>query len=317
MKNDTPKVFVIIVTYNGAKWVDKCLGSLRASELPVETVVIDNRSPDATAELVRTGYPEVRLIESESNLGFGRANNIGMGMALREGADHVLLLNQDAWVEPDTLGNLVRAAEADPEYGIISPMHLNGAGDALDYRFSIYAAPPHCEGLYSDIALGTVARRIYPCYFVNAAAWLLPRQTLQRVGGFDPIFTHFGEDDNFVQRVKYHGFKIGICPQARIYHDRPYSEEDLRRRERLKKNMVKYSNVRDKGPELLEKDLKAHRLRMWVYRLAGRQQRSAFHRNEIGIINEIRDAATRSWRTNREPGPHYLEATPAPVKEEA
>ena len=60
---------------------------------------------------------------------------------------------------------------------------------------------------------------VYNTHYVNAAAWLLPRKTLEMIGGFDPIFFHYGEDDNYMNRVLYHGFKIGICPKVRIVHD--------------------------------------------------------------------------------------------------
>ena len=76
------KVLVIIISYNFEQWIDRCLGSLRRSEYPVDILVLDNDSKDKTIERLRTNYPEVRLIENRKNLGFGRANNLGMQIAI-------------------------------------------------------------------------------------------------------------------------------------------------------------------------------------------------------------------------------------------
>ena len=89
------KILVIIVSYNFERWIDRCLNSLRQSEQQADVVVIDNASQDRTVSLIESRYPEVRLIKSKENLGFGRANNIGMKIALKEGYDAVFLLNQE------------------------------------------------------------------------------------------------------------------------------------------------------------------------------------------------------------------------------
>ena len=213
------KVFVVIVTYNGSKWVDPCFSSLRRSTIPLQTIVIDNGSTDDTLALIESRFPEVQVVRTGKNLGFGKANNVGMELAYQQGADYVFLLNQDAWIEPDAVEKLVAAHRKYPAYGVISPMHMNGAGDALDYGFSNYIAPNKCRGLYSDIFFGTV-KDIYDASFVNAAAWSMTRECLEKVGGFSPSFFHYGEDDNYTQRLQYHRLKLGVLPAARISHDR-------------------------------------------------------------------------------------------------
>ena len=96
-------IFAIIVTHNGMRWADRCFGSLRTSTLPVSTIVIDNASTDGIADHLESHFPEVELIKSTENLGFAKANNIGILKAYNAGADFVMLLNQDAWIEPNTL----------------------------------------------------------------------------------------------------------------------------------------------------------------------------------------------------------------------
>ena len=105
------KILTIIVSYNFEKWIERCLGSLKASSHPTDIIVIDNCSNDRTVEIIKTQYTYVRLIENHANLGFGKANNIGMQLALREGYDAVFLLNQDAWIGSDTLATLAEQGD--------------------------------------------------------------------------------------------------------------------------------------------------------------------------------------------------------------
>ncbi len=118
-------VFVVVVTYNGKYWYDRCFPSLLSSEVPVQIIVIDNASADDTVKFIKDKYPEIILFESDKNLGFGKANNIGIKYALDHNADFVFLLNQDAWIEVNTLEELIRVSILNPEYGILSPIHLN------------------------------------------------------------------------------------------------------------------------------------------------------------------------------------------------
>lgn len=215
----TPNIYVVIVTYNGTKWVEPCFSSLRRSTVALKTIVIDNGSTDDTVARIASEFPEVTVVETGKNLGFGKANNVGMELAYQQGADYVFLLNQDAWIDPDAVEKIVAAHVQHPEYGILSPMHLNGAGDGLDYGFSCYVAPNKCTDLYSDIYLGRT-KTIYDVGFVNAAAWMLTRACMEKVGGFSPSFFHYGEDDNYTQRLRFHGLKLGVLPASRIYHDR-------------------------------------------------------------------------------------------------
>ncbi len=118
------KIYAIIVTYNGMHWYDRCLGSLRESEIPVDTIVIDNASSDDSVAYIKEHFPEVHLIESKENLGFAKANNIGMRKALDDGADYVFLLNQDAWVERNTLTELIKSFRDNDSVGIAAPITL-------------------------------------------------------------------------------------------------------------------------------------------------------------------------------------------------
>lgn len=234
------KTVVVIVTYNPKQWLDKCLSSLKNSTIDLKVIVVDNKSTDGSPGLIKNNFPEVNLIEEDENIGFGRANNIGIKKALDDGAQYVFLLNQDAWIEPNTIENLIVAQQKEPEYGIVSPMHLNGKGDALDYKFSLYIKPSNCKNLYSDIYLKKIKTTIYDVGFVNAAAWLISRDCIEKVGGFNPSFFHYGEDDNYIQRIKYHSFKLGVLPNCNIFHDR---ESTSQKNIYFKDEMVLYKRL--------------------------------------------------------------------------
>ena len=208
------KVLVIIVSYNFERWITRCLGSLRLSKHPVDTVVIDNASQDQTIQRIKQDYPEIRLVESKTNLGFGRANNIGMEIALSEGYTHVFLLNQDAWIEPTTIGTLVTLSQQQPSYGILSPVHLTGKGDKPDPGFGHYAQIQSLDQLPN--------KDLITIPFVNAAFWMIPTDVLKKVGGFCPLFHHYGEDKDFVNRLHYHQYELGYSPKVSGNHDREY-----------------------------------------------------------------------------------------------
>ena len=214
---NSKSVFVIVVTYSGQRWYDRCFGSLRESTIPVQTIVVDNASNDGTVEYIKENFPEIHLIESKENMGFGRANNMAMRYALDQGCDYVFLLNQDTWIEPDAIEELVRIHQLNPEFGVLSPMHIRPDGKSLYIQIED-GKTDHANKLLADCYFNQL-EDVYPFSYVNAAAWLLPRKTLETVGGFDPIFSLYGEDDDYLNRLRYHGLKLGLCPKVRIVHD--------------------------------------------------------------------------------------------------
>ncbi len=217
MKRETAaNIWVIIVTYNGSQWIDACLESLKASVCPLTVLVVDNCSTDQTVSIIEQKHPEVRLIRNPTNTGFGQANNLGMKKALDENAEYIFLMNQDARINPDAIQQLAEVAQTHSEFGIISPIHMNGKGTDLDFGFAFYT------GFESLDSLRVAARNkpLIEVPYVNAAFWLIPAKVLRITGGFDSLFFYCGEDVNLAQRIRYHGFKIGYVPASLAYHDR-------------------------------------------------------------------------------------------------
>jgi GT2 family glycosyltransferase len=213
------KTFVIIATYNAMPWLSKCLESTK----PFNVVVVDNNSTDETVKFIKENYPSITILAQKENLGFGKANNIGITFALGKGAEQVFLLNQDAYLVNDAMNELMNVCKDNPAYGILSPVHLNGKGTALDSAFLNYMSNANVPLLLNDL-LTKNSKGVYEVPFVNAAGWLITKKCLETVGGFDPIFFHYGEDINFYQRVNYFNLKGGVVFNAFMIHDRVSSK---------------------------------------------------------------------------------------------
>lgn len=216
MISDT-RIFVVIVTFNGVKWLEACFKSVLNSSMSTAIIVVDNGSTDGSLDLIKSKYPTIHLIKQNDNLGFGKANNIGISKALSLGADNVFLLNQDTIIKNDCLEKLLEISKTNSEYGILSPVHFNYKGTSLEYYFEQFMSKN--DLLAKDIKSEKFSDSVYEVPFVNAAAWFITKKTFKIIGGFDPIFHHYGEDNNYCQRLNYHHLKIGIVPNAEIYHD--------------------------------------------------------------------------------------------------
>ena len=231
------RVLVVIVTFNAVKWLEKCLGSV-ASQDGADAIIIDNASTDGTPDRIAERWPQFVLIRSGQNLGFGAANNLGMKYALEHDYDYVYLLNQDAWLLPGTLDALLAAFENGAKasgYAVLSPVQTDAQG-LPDANFARKCSKYLPEGSGSS--------GICEVPFVMAAHWLVSAECLRRVGGFSPAFKQYGEDDNYLDRVHFHGLRCGVLPSVSAVHDRASRRPTKEARLRLKtvSSVVRVSN---------------------------------------------------------------------------
>ncbi len=204
------KIAVVIVTFNGENWIKKNLSSLFNSNYPIDIIIVDNASTDETINIIKE-FSAIELIQNKSNLGFGKANNIGIDIAIKKGADAIFLLNQDTWIFENTISNLAEVLFENSNFGIVSPMHYSADETTLDENFNTY---------FNRFNKQEDSESLRSVPFINAAAWLVSKKCFSKTGYFDPIFSHYGEDRNYCERVKFHGFKIGVVKNTAICHDR-------------------------------------------------------------------------------------------------
>jgi GT2 family glycosyltransferase len=290
-------------------WLSKCLESTK----PYAVVVVDNNSKDDTVNFIKSNYPGVNLLQQSKNLGFGQANNLGMSYALKQGADYVFLLNQDAYLEKDTIEKLVEVHNKTDHFGILSPIHLNGRGSRLDQQFSHYLNYTCNKDFFSDYVLNKTRMQVYQVPYVNAAGWLLSRECIEKVGGFDPIFFHYGEDINYCQRVIYHGFKIGVVPEAKLLHDREnrsgqqiaYGERKyFQAMERQLK--LKYADISNPWDPELDNLIRKRRNSWLKTTIKLDFKRASFFKREYSMFKCLKSEVLLSRDTNKLQGLNYL-----------
>lgn len=210
------KVFAVIVTYNGMKWIEKCINSILNSTYLINTIIVDNGSTDGTIEFIKNGPLSNNLILQKNNLGFGAANNIGIRHALKMNADFIILFNQDVYFENNLVQDLVTEMTNQKSFAILSPIHIN-ANHKIDSLFLSYIKSN--KEIMGDY-LTQKNKNIYSVSFVNAAFWCIDAKWIKKIGGFNPIFFMYGEDNNICNRLRYFGGQIGVCTKLYITHDR-------------------------------------------------------------------------------------------------
>ncbi|WP_324721934.1 glycosyltransferase family 2 protein [Salinimicrobium sp. HB62] len=303
------EVYIIVVSFNGLKWLRKCLDST----YPYQVILIDNNSNDGTPEFIKANYPKVILLEQEENLGFGKANNIGISHALKLGANHVFLLNQDAYLFPETIEMLVIAQKKNSNYGVISPIHLDGHGNRLDKSFSGYLNNNSKPHIFSDLILGFSNTLLYEISFINAAGWLISKAALENVGGFDPLFFHYGEDNNYCHRLEFHGYKAGVLRNSFLKHDRndrdndikPIKKFDIDKYELSQK--LKYSNINmDTLPDL-EKLIRQFKWDIFKSVVKLNFYEAGLYKKKLNTLKKIYPQVKLSRSRNKKMGPVYLD----------
>ncbi|MFN0108597.1 MAG: glycosyltransferase family 2 protein [Blastocatellia bacterium] len=215
-----PLVYVIILNFNGSRWLLPCLQSLRATEYSnFKTMLVDNASSDGSVEQVRSQFPEVEIIANSANLGFSEGNNVGIRKVLAEDADYVVLLNPDTKVTPRWLRELIAVGEREKEIGILGAVQLTYDGDEFN-TWTKTALIEHLAGLQSE-----TARDWIPVEWVEGACFAVKHEIFERIGLLDPIYFAFYEEIDFCRRAAHQGYKTAIVPLSRIHHFRGGSWE--------------------------------------------------------------------------------------------
>jgi GT2 family glycosyltransferase len=224
------RLSIVIVSYQARAPLLACLASLRTHPgrpgTLHEILVVDNASTDGTVEALRTDFPSVRLIEAGSNVGFGKANNIGVAQASGE---LVLLLNPDTLVSAATLDTLVAALDSRDEVVIAGPRLVDGHGRAeLSFGSMISPLAELRQKLLvrgNDRGIGLASSRVERMTrqardvdWVSGACLLIRRADYERLGGFDERFFMYFEDVDLCARARATGRQVIFVPSAEVVH---------------------------------------------------------------------------------------------------
>ena len=212
-----PLVTLLILNYNGMRYIKNCLDSVLATAYPnFRVAVIDNASTDGSAEFIEESYPEIMLIKLKKNYGFAKAYNL----ALRSiSSEYVALLNNDIEVEPSWLKKLIFYMEKDEKVAAANPKML-----FIQDRRRINAAGGCCDiyGVGWNRGNGEIDRgqydKVQEVFYANGAAMLIRERAWKEVGPFDERYFLYGEDLDWCWRARLKGYKILYVPEAKIYH---------------------------------------------------------------------------------------------------
>ena len=215
----SPRVTVVVPNWNGERFLETCLSSLRRQSFEnFEVVLADNGSTDGSVEFVAKNFPEVRIVRLPENRGFSAAVNAGI-KASSPAAEHVVLLNNDTEVDPGWLGALVEAADRHPEAGLFASKLvdfedrrvLDGAGDAL-----------RKSGLPFRVGHGEIDRGQFDqetfVFSACAAAALYRSSLFREIGLFDEDFFSNCEDGDLSFRAQLAGYRCLYEPRSVVYH---------------------------------------------------------------------------------------------------
>lgn len=213
------KTGVVIVTYNAKEWITLICEMFKDEHIDVKLYVVDNNSSDDTVELIRSKISNSEIIELKMNTGFGYANNIGLKRAVADNCNYFLLLNQDAKINIESIRELRAIHSKNPEFAVLSPVHLYSSEyvDNLHLRTLISGSRKLMNDLIVD---ANNTDEVYEIPYTNAAIWHLTKFSLDKVGCFDPLFKHYGEDVDYCRRAYYTGMRVGVTLKVRGFHYR-------------------------------------------------------------------------------------------------
>lgn len=222
IETPTAKVSAVIVNWNLAHETVACVDSLLAAGLkPARIYLVDNGSADDSFAVLQARFSAtIRLIRSSENLGFSGGNNLGIRAALNDGAEWVLLANNDTVVAEDFLTQLMAVAINMPSMGLLGPLIL------------YYDEPARIWALGDRAVAGTLITRgvlrnavappdlpaVEPVDYLTACGLLVRRDVFARIGLLDERFFMYAEDADFCRRAQAAGFHLACATRAKMWH---------------------------------------------------------------------------------------------------
>lgn len=235
--NSMRKVTIVILNWNGWKDTVECLKSVqkaRRSTFALSILVVDNGSTnDSVKQIKKVKSRMVKVIETGRNLGFAGGNNVGITHALSDGADYVVILNNDTYVHKDCLKELVNYADENPKVGVVSPKIYFAAGHEFHksrYKRSDMGNVIWCAGgmidwnnIYgSNIGVDEVDNGQFEhtreIDFATGTCVLYRTNMLKEIGVFDERYFLYWEDVDLSVRAREAGWKVMYIASSKLWH---------------------------------------------------------------------------------------------------
>jgi GT2 family glycosyltransferase len=216
------KLGIVVLNWNGYDITPRCLDSIFGnSSLPDAVVVVDNASTDGSADLIRARYPQVVLIGNDRNLGFAAGCNLGIQYLLDRNFDFVLLLNNDAEVDPECLLELTKAAGAYPAAAYAPIIFQHDRPEEV--WFSGGTIDPLTLEARHETRQPANAELPYSTGFLTGCCLLLRTDALMRIGLLDTRFFAYYEDVDWCLQAKALGYDLVCVPKATARHEVSHS----------------------------------------------------------------------------------------------
>lgn len=237
------KIFIVVLNWNRKDDTTQCLesiGKLQISNYKLQIVVVDNASTDGSVKVIQKSKIKdqnenlkLKIIQNKENLGFAGGNNVGIKYALKNGADFVLVLNNDTLVDKNLLVYLIKAAEKYKNAGIFSPKIYFAPG--FEFHKKRYSEKDSGKVIWyaggiidGDNVLGSNRGvdevddsqydNIQETDFATGACMFIKREVLEKAGLFDEKYFMYLEDADLSQRIKRHGWRVLFVPDAKLWH---------------------------------------------------------------------------------------------------
>ena len=220
-------VSVILVSYNTKALLEPCIDRLAAALATVhsQVFIVDNASRDGSAQLLRERYGHLEIVENSANVGFGRANNQVLGQALGR---YVLLLNTDAYVDPDAVTICIAYMEEHPRCGVLGT-RLVGADGSLQPScrgfptpWNVFLLRTGLSRYFSSVRMMDDPRRhlseVQSCDWVPGCFYLVRRAVIDAIGLFNPRFFLYYEEVDHCVAVKKAGWEVTYFPEVTVVH---------------------------------------------------------------------------------------------------
>ena len=211
-------LYLVITDFNGFPQTQRCLEALRASQFQEFTLlVVDHGTTDETRKELASGYPEVMRVEGSADLWWTGATNLGIREALNRGADAIMLLNNDCYVTPETIGTVVALAQERGD-AMVAPVQRDLPSGKITM-----ISPRSCFGLGFPTVPGPrhltpemIQARLLPVQLIGGGRGvIIPAEVLTQLGLFDEEqLPHYGADHDFYHRARKRGIRLYVATQA-------------------------------------------------------------------------------------------------------